>query len=66
MGSGLGWALKPEGIFLQAGEGKEERGFLLKKAGRKESIKFDTINERNVFKKLRENGRIIRNKYLII
>jgi len=51
---------------LQAGEGREERGFLLKKAGRKESIKFDTINERNVFEKLRENGRVLRNKYLII
>jgi len=51
---------------LQAGEGKGERRSLLKKAGRKDRIKFDTINERNIFEKLKKKGRVLRNKYLVI
>lgn len=51
---------------MQAGEGKGERRSLLKKAGRKDRIKFDTINERNIFEKLKKKGRVLRNKYLVI
>lgn len=51
---------------MQAGEEKEEKGSLLKDSGRNSGIKFDTINDKNVFEKLRKKGRFLRNKYLII
>ena len=51
---------------MQTGEEKEERGFLLKKIRERDLIEFDTIKERNIFRELRAEGRILKNRYLVI
>jgi ribonuclease P protein component len=51
---------------LQIGEEKEERDFQPDKAAESSILPFVTIKRKIDFEKLREKGRLLKNKYLIL
>ena len=51
---------------MQTEEEKEEKGFRPEESRIAGAFLFDTLNKRSDFEKLRKQGRILKNKYLLL